>query len=529
MSPPRVIIIGGGSRGHAYGKAITSFTDGIVAAVAEPVPFKRAEFGTSFIWGSNEPSEGQDFSHWKEFLEYETKRRARVAAGEASVPPGVDAAFICVLDEMHREVIVGLAPLGLHIMCEKPLATTLDDCLDMYDALNKSGSLFSIGHVLRYSPHNILLRKLLLSDRVIGDIVSVEHTEPVGWWHFAHSYVRGNWRRESTTAPSLLTKSCHDVDLLLWLLSAPFKSGTGEFHLPSKVTSTGSLHGYRKSRKPAAAGNATNCMSCPLGDSGCKYSAKNIYLGSKLAGLGANNRGWPTKIVAPEIEDAPMELAVQMMTAKLREDYSEHTPDAQVAARPWFGRCVFESDNDVCDDQFVTFTWDDEPSVTEPGKTKFSKQATLHMAASTKKICDRYSYIYGTEGQIHADSTTITVEDFNTGETTTHVPSVEDSHHGGGDLGLSRQFIAAVDKVKNEGWDVEKAQNEFMGCSLEEAVRSHAVVFAAEEARTEGKVIDWKAWWSRVEQARKGTNGHTNGHANGHPNGYTNGRTNGHA
>jgi len=77
-------------------------------------------------------------------------------------------------------------------MCEKPLATTLGDCLSMYGALANQDTIFAIGHVLRYSPHNILLRKLLLEDRVIGDVLSVEHTEPVGWWHFTHSYVRGN-------------------------------------------------------------------------------------------------------------------------------------------------------------------------------------------------------------------------------------------------------------------------------------------------------------------------------------------------
>lgn len=113
------------------------------------------------------------------------------------MPPGVDAAFICVLDEMHKEVIVGLKPLGLHIMCEKPLATTLADCVEIYRAMlpdypwNKQPErIFSIGHVLRYSPHNIMLRKLLLEDRVIGDVLSINHTEPVGWWHFTHSYVR---------------------------------------------------------------------------------------------------------------------------------------------------------------------------------------------------------------------------------------------------------------------------------------------------------------------------------------------------
>jgi predicted dehydrogenase len=200
-SPPRLLVIGAGSRGRAYARAVNSSSNGVLVAVAEPDDYKRAQFGTNLIWGTNGPPiEGAEFKDWRDFIAYETERRARVKAGEKDVPPGVDAVFVCVMDEMHREVVVALAQLGgLHIMCEKPLATTLDDCIDMYAALRSNmvtggqQGVFSIGHVLRYSPHNILLRKLLLQDRVIGDILSVVHTEPVGWWHFTHSYVRGNW------------------------------------------------------------------------------------------------------------------------------------------------------------------------------------------------------------------------------------------------------------------------------------------------------------------------------------------------
>lgn len=199
--PPRFLVIGAGSRGRTYAGCVKSSTRGVVAAVAEPDDYKRNRFGETLIWGPQTTApEGAAFADWRDFVAYETRRRARVEAGEKDVPPGVDAAFVCVLDEMHREVVVALAKLGgLHIMCEKPLATTLEDCVEMYRALesNKVGerqqAVFSIGHVLRYSPHNTLLRKLVLEDRVIGDIQSIVHTEPVGWWHFTHSYVRGNW------------------------------------------------------------------------------------------------------------------------------------------------------------------------------------------------------------------------------------------------------------------------------------------------------------------------------------------------
>ncbi|KAF5023333.1 hypothetical protein F66182_4641 [Fusarium sp. NRRL 66182] len=493
-TPPQFLIIGAGSRGKNYAAAIDSVSNGEVAAVAEPLKFKRESLGRAHIWGHGSPREGQSFHDWKEFLDYEQDRRRRAAAGEENVPEGVDGVFVCVLDEMHREVVVGLAPLGLHIMCEKPLACSLDECIDMYKAMRPSQAtkIFSIGHVLRYSPHNIMLRKLLVEERVIGHVSSVIHTEPVGWWHFSHSYVRGNWRNEDTTAPSLLTKSCHDIDLLLWLLCSPEKPGQGEPHLPSTVSSSGKLTLFKKNRKPKAAGAATNCTKCPLGDQGCKFSAKNIYLGPKLKGLQAGNTNWPVSIVVHDIEDYPtQEEKEEVMTRALEDDYDESTSKSEIQSRNWFGRCVFEADNNVCDDQFVTITW---PETT----LKPSKTATFHMVAQTAKICERYSNFYGEHGEVYADSRRIVVEDFNTGETKTYHPRVEDLGHGGGDLGLTRQFVMACDRVKNHGYEAPRAQDEFIGCTLDEVLRSHAMVFAAEEARLGRKVLDWDEWWNKA-------------------------------
>ena len=188
------IIIGAGARGNAYAEAVTQSTKGRVVAVAEPIAFKRSALGRKYIWGQGHPSQDQAFEDWKEFIRYERHRKQKREKGEP-VAAGVDGVFICTLDEMHAEIITALASLDLHIMCEKPLATTLSDCLKIYRSLQPIGAespkkVFSIGHVLHYSPHNMLLRKLLLEDDVIGEILSMEHIEPIGWWHFAHSYVR---------------------------------------------------------------------------------------------------------------------------------------------------------------------------------------------------------------------------------------------------------------------------------------------------------------------------------------------------
>ena len=158
--------------------------------------------------------------------------------------------------------------------------------------------------------------------------------------------------------------------------------------------------------------------------------------------------------------------------------------------RNYFGRCVWESDNDVCDDQVVTLTWDDDGSDTSRG----AKTALFHMIAHTEKQCERRGRIYGTKGEIEYDSTTISIYDFASGKTVSHKPHFAGGGHGGGDAGLVRQFLMAVNAVDG-GMGTHEAQRRFLGCDLEEAFRSHAAVFAAEEARTERRVVDWGRWW----------------------------------
>lgn len=197
---PRILFIGAGSQGHAYAGPMKRFGLAKIVGICEPIPFKQQEFGTRYIWHEQNPLPHQHFNDWKDFITYETERRRRKTNGDLKEDDpefeGANTAFVCVLDELHKPVVQALAPLGLHIMCEKPLATSLDDCfqirnslLSAWEQLGKK-SIFGIGHVLRYSPHNLLLRKIVREDNTIGDIISIEHTEPVGYWHMAHSFVR---------------------------------------------------------------------------------------------------------------------------------------------------------------------------------------------------------------------------------------------------------------------------------------------------------------------------------------------------
>ncbi|KAK2738037.1 hypothetical protein FQN57_007303 [Myotisia sp. PD_48] len=514
--PLRFIVLGAGQRGNAYARPVTSTTDAIIYAVAEPSTSVRKRFGQKYIWQDSTPTAGQEFDSWRSWLEWEKDRRAKVVDSPSSVAAGVgvDGVFICTLDETHLEIIQAIAPLNLHILCEKPLATSLDDILTASKAVMDASPtsplpsrIFSIGHVLRYSPHNMLLRKLLLSDRIIGEIVSIEHTEPVGWSHFSHSYVRGNWRRETPRGDgSLLTKCCHDIDFILWLLCSPPPGASLDHpaHLPRTITSSGMITQFNKANKPAKAGEATNCLTCPI-ERECIYSSVNIYNDNCLA---KGSVEFPVRNVCPDIEDILATLgpvrAKNSLLETLSKDYnSEELSADEIASHPWYGRCVWESDNNVCDDQFVTIAWAADPisegNGASPLHGRGAKVATLHMAAPTEAQCVRRGRIYGTLGEITYNSETIDVYYFGTGEKSQIYvpppPPEEKESHGGGDYGLAGAFVRAVDAVENQGWSVKKAQVEILGCTLEEAIRSHAVVFAAEEARRNEQVIQWKSWW----------------------------------
>lgn len=187
-----LLVIGAGQRGTAYAAAIhehrhspgEAHIPGNIVSVVEPNAWKRCTFGRKYIWGAagrKVPAAGEAWPTWQSWVEH-ARRHGR---------GGVDAVAICVLDEMHVEILEAVQDLGVHVLCEKPLVTRRGDIRRVWDAYRERTELVvGVCHVLRYSPHNILLRELVRDKRLVGDVVSVEHTEPVGWWHFSHSYVR---------------------------------------------------------------------------------------------------------------------------------------------------------------------------------------------------------------------------------------------------------------------------------------------------------------------------------------------------
>ncbi|MFF9011431.1 Gfo/Idh/MocA family protein [Streptomyces sp. NPDC014870] len=412
MSPVTLAVVGAGDRGTGHAAwALAHPERAKVVAVAEPRRTRRQRFADAH---KLEPAAAVD--DWRVLA-----ARGRIA----------DAVLICTLDRDHLEPVLAFAALGYHIMLEKPMALTEDECRRIVDAVENAGVTLAVGHVLRYTPYTRALKDLLDSGR-IGDLVSVQHLEPVGFWHQAHSFVRGNWRREDEATSMLMAKSCHDLDWLQYVLGAP----------PVRVSSFGRLSHFRAENRPAGA--ADRCLDCSV-EAGCPYSAKRDY-GDLLAQGG---HGWPLSVVVDEFTPEALETA-------LREGP--------------YGRCVYGCDNDVVDHQVVAMEF-------ASGAT-----ATFTMTAFTEQA-DRQTRIFGTRGELHGDGRTLRVYDFLTRTEETIDVFGEGSMdagggHGGGDAGLMDAFVAAV----------ATGDPALVKSGPQESLTSHLTVLAAERARLGGTV-----------------------------------------
>ncbi|MEV6110275.1 Gfo/Idh/MocA family oxidoreductase, partial [Streptomyces sp. NPDC051940] len=242
--PLRLAVAGAGSRGTGYARIATRpGSPAVLTAVADPRASRRAELGERH--GIPETAR---FTDWREL---------------AAVPRLADAVVIAVQDAEHVAAAEAFAARGYDLLLEKPMATTAEECDRITAAAEAAGVSLTVCHVMRYTLYTRRLKQLTDSGR-IGEIVSVQHLEPIGFWHFAHSYVRGNWRRGDTSGPLLLTKSCHDIDWLAHIVGRPVRA----------VSSFGSLRHFRAGQAPEGAG--TRCVSCAV-EPDCAFSAKRLY------------------------------------------------------------------------------------------------------------------------------------------------------------------------------------------------------------------------------------------------------------
>lgn len=413
MKSVKLCIIGAGDRGRTYANYIQEHPHGVqLVAVAEPRDFYRNLLATQ-----HRIPEENVFTDWQQLAALDKKI--------------ADAVVIATQDTMHKAPVLALMEKGYDVLLEKPIAPTREECEQIVQAAISKQVIFSVGHVLRYTPYTQELKRMIDAGQ-IGEVISIQHLEPVGYDHFTHSFVRGHWRRENDSSFMLLSKSCHDLDWMHYIVGSKIK----------KVSSFGNLKYFKAENKPEGAG--PRCVDCPVAP-GCPYSAVKIYLNRIKAG----DTGSPVNRVTADMTVDGMLKAIQQGP---------------------YGRCVFGCDNDVADHQVVNM--------------EFQNGATgvFTVSAFTEKT-DRRTRVFGTRGEINADGTIIDRYDFvsNTHEQT-EIQLTESwmkGGHGGGDYGLIKRFIEAV---------ARRDQRIVLSGPLE-SLESHAAVFAAEEARKNGRVV----------------------------------------
>lgn len=402
MKTMTAIVVGAGDRGaRAYAPYAQAYPNELqIVGVAEPNPERRIK-----LQQTHQIPDENCYISWEEALNQDK----RIA----------DIAIICTMDQNHFKPTMRALELGYHVLLEKPMSPNPLECILMEQAAKKYNRQLTICHVLRYTDFWSTIKKVI-SNGEIGEIASVQLNENVEYMHMSHSFVRGNWNNKEKSSPMILQKSCHDMDIISFILDKECK----------RISSFGSLMHFKQENAPAGA--PKRCLDgCPA-ELECPYHAGRYYLGE--------GRGWAKKFT----EDHTNEGIVKALY---------ETP---------YGKCVYQSDNNVVDHQVVNMEF-------EGGAT-----ATFSMCGFTREQT-RIVQIMGTKGEIRGnmEENSISIYDFLTKhETVIHLDNPT-SGHGGGDNAIVRTFLR----------EIQFGSNEHSVSSVSASVRSHLMAFAAEESR----------------------------------------------
>lgn len=408
----RIAIAGVGSRGkNAYGLELLNMKDRAkVVAVADIDPERLALAGDAH----GVPDE----------------MRFPSAEAMLAVPKLADAMLICTQDRQHVPHAVAALKKGYDVMMEKPISPKLEDLQEITKVARENGRRVVVCHVLRYTPFFQTIKKTIDSG-ALGEVVSIQALENVRYWHQAHSFVRGNWRREEDTSPMILAKCCHDLDYLVWLCGRKCE----------RVSSYGSLMYFKESNAPEGA--ALRCTQGCKAKDGCPYDAEKIYLTNKDTGILCGNVEWPIDVLAENPTEEKIRHAI------------ETGP---------YGRCVFHCDNDVVDHQIVNMQMEGGASL------------SLTMSAFTS-IGGRTIKVMGTLGDLWGDmhENRIRIGVFGKEPQVIDLGKEEKDFagHGGGDRLLMEQFVDLMQGKEPDGTIT----------TLETSVESHLVALAAEKSR----------------------------------------------
>lgn len=340
----------------------------------------------------------------------------------------LDLLVISSMDKYHYDNSIKAIERNYNLLLEKPIACKYQEVLDIEKRANEKNLKVVVCHVLRYTKFYKEVKRIIDS-KELGEIININATENVAYWHQLHSYVRGNWHNTKETAPMILTKSSHDMDIIRWLMGEEVR----------KVSSFGYLNFFNKEHKPEDSSN--RCFECKLKDE-CEYNAYKFYL---------NNREWLIPFIGKDLSDENIDKYLRVSN---------------------FGRCAFDMDNDAVDHQVVNILFDN------------NKTASFTMNAYSR-WCYRDIKVFGTKGDLVGNFETrkIDVNLFNGKSYTIDINNLTDdfSGHGGGDRIMTRELI-----------DYLLTGNTTKSLTLlKDSIISHKMSFLSEESRLEeGAVKD---------------------------------------
>lgn len=412
--PITAITLGAGSRGNVYGNYAISNPDQIdIVGVAEPIPLRNERYSKKHKIATE-----NRFVTWEHVFQK---------------PKFADAIIITTPDHLHYGPCMKALAMGYDVLLEKPMAQTEKECRDILALTKKTGAIVGLCHVLRYAPYFIKLKELIHNGS-IGELISIQHFEPIQHIHMAHSFVRGNWHNSKESTPIILAKSCHDLDIMRWLVGKP----------SVRVAAFGNLKWFNKQNAPA--GSTARCHDGCAIESTCPYSAVKIYL---------RERSYTYVFDLPE--------------------QKELVPDAimNYLKTTNYGRCVYRMDNDQCDHYVMSLLF-------EGGIT-----ASFNMEAFTG-YHGRRTRVMGSMGDLTGDMEQFTHTDFRTGKTTNwdsksfDEGAYKNHGHGGGDYRLMQDWVQAV---------AQKNPN-LLTSTIDASIESHLMGFAAEKSRKNKKIVD---------------------------------------
>ena len=397
--PITAITCGAGNRGNVYGNFALEFPEQLdILGVAEPIAIRNERYATKH----NIAAENR-FNTWEDVFKK---------------PKFADAIIISTPDNLHYGPCMKALEMGYDILLEKPISPSEQECRNILALAKKTGRIVAVCHVLRYAPYFVKLKEVIQSG-VLGEVISVQHMEPIEHIHMSHSYVRGNWHNSKKTTPIILAKSCHDLDILRWLVNKPC----------THIQAFGNLQWFTSKNAPQ--GSTNRCTDGCKVEATCPYSALDIYYRKR-------QRNYVFDLPEDKNEQAAYVLQ-QLKTTN-------------------YGRCVYRMENDQPDHYTSNILF-------EGGLT-----ASFSMEAFTSYE-GRRTRIMGSLGDIVGDMSSFTLTDFLTGKKTIWQQATDG--HGGGDWRLVTDWLHAISE-RNPA---------LLTSTIDASIESHVMGFMAEESR----------------------------------------------